>query len=144
MESGSPRRTWVLIALALVAAVYWLAMFAGTHVPLSSTPTNHPYSLDKFLHAAAFAGLAFLLAAVGWAWGLRSWKLYAGVFAVLALYGLFDEATQALVWNRNADMADWVADMVGVALGTTGFVVGRQLVAAARSVPTGLKSRPKT
>jgi len=123
MESGSPRRTWVLIALALVAAVYWLAMFAGTHLPLSTTPTNDPYSLDKLLHAAAFAGLAFLVSAVGWIWGLRSWKLYASVLVILAIYGMFDEATQALASNRNADIADWAADMVGSALGIATFAL---------------------
>jgi VanZ family protein len=128
MELGSPRRTKALIALALVAAVYWLAMFAGTHVPLISTPANDPYSLDKLLHATAYAGLAVLLAATGSAFGLRSWKLYASVFAVLALYGLFDEASQLLVRRREADLFDWLADLTGTLLGITAFALGQSLL----------------
>jgi VanZ family protein len=127
MESVSPRRTKVLLALALVAAVYWLAMFVGTHVPLSRPPANDPYSLDKLLHAAAFAGLAFLVTAVGWACGFRSWKLYASVFVILAVYGIFDEASQAFVRRREADPIDWLADLAGTLLGVTAFVLGRQL-----------------
>jgi VanZ family protein len=132
MESGSPRRTPALVALALVAAVYWLVMFVGTHVPLSRTQTNDPYSLDKLLHAAAFAGLAVLLAAVGWACGFRSWKLYASVLAVLAIYGIFDEASQALVRRREADLFDWFADLAGTLLGIAAFALGRSLWTATR------------
>jgi VanZ family protein len=128
MESGSPRRNRALVALALIAAVYWLAMFAGTHFPLSNTPTRDPYSLDKWLHAAAFAGLAMLLAAVGRAWGFKSWKLYAGVIVVLALYALFDETTQALVWNREADVVDWFADLTGTLLGIAAFALAHSLL----------------
>ncbi len=127
MKSGSPRRTKALYAWALVAAVYWLAMFAGTHVPLSNTPTNDPYSLDKWLHAAAFAGLAVLLSAVGWAWGFRSWKLYACVFTLLAFYGMFDETTQALVRQREADLFDWLADLTGALLGIAAFALAQNL-----------------
>jgi VanZ family protein len=127
MDSGSPRRNQALVALALLAAVYWLAMFVGTHVPLSTTPTNDPYSLDKLLHAAAFAGLAFLLAAFGRACGFRSWKLYAYVLIILALYGMFDEASQALVRRREADPLDWLADLTGTMLGIAAFALTRKL-----------------
>jgi len=127
MESGSPRRTRVLLALALVAAVYWLAMFVGTHVPISSGPTNDPYSLDKLVHAAAFAGLSFLLAAVGWVRGFQPWKLYTSVFVILAVYGMFDEASQALVRRREADLFDWLADLIGTLLGLSAFAFTRQL-----------------
>ena len=56
-------------------------MFIGTHIPYTVTPQDDPYSLDKLLHAAAFATLAVLLCIAGSAWLGVSWKLYAAVFA---------------------------------------------------------------
>ena len=117
MESA-PRRRWKLIAaLVLVVALYWLAMFVATHVPIRPTPEVDPYSLDKLEHLAAFAALAALLCAVGAACGFRSWKLTAGIVGVVALYGVLDETTQALVSHRTPEFLDWIADVVGTGLG---------------------------
>jgi VanZ family protein len=123
MELASRRRNRTVAGLALVAAVYWLAMFVGTHLPISDAPPRDPDSLDKWLHAAAFAGLAVLLAAVGRGLGFRTWRLYACVVVVVALYGLFDEATQALVRRREPDLFDWLADVAGALVGIAAFAL---------------------
>ena len=96
-------------------------MFAGTQVPVTSTKPPDPNSLDKWLHAGAFAGLAFLLAAVGRVWGARGWRLSVGVVVIVALYGVFDEITQSLVRRREADLFDWLADMGGALVGIAAF-----------------------
>jgi len=133
MESASPRSNRALVALSLVVAVYWLAMFVGTHMPVTpKSPPHPPNSLDKWLHAAAFAGLAVLLAAAGWAGGFRSWRLYLCVMVVVALYGLFDEATQALVRRREPDLFDWLADLTGGLLGIAAFALVAQIWTAKR------------
>ena len=82
----------------------------------------------------AFAGLAVLLAAVGQAAGFGSWRLYLGVAVVLALYGLFDEATQALVRRREPDLYDWLADMTGALVGIVAFALFAKLWPAGRHV----------
>jgi VanZ family protein len=104
----------------LVLAVYWLAMFVATHMPGGTGPgVNHPY--DKLGHAGLYGLLAFLLC-----WtvvGVRHIRL--GTFAVLwgvaMAYGAMDEFSQQLVPDRDASLADWVADAIGSGLGLVGF-----------------------
>jgi VanZ family protein len=106
--------------LALAAlAVYWLALFAGTHTPR----TPHALELgglDKWAHAGAYGGLAFLLA---WNTALRrgfSWRAAAAIVCLLAAFGAFDELTQTLV-GRDCDLLDWMADMAGTLVGLAAF-----------------------
>jgi len=122
--------------LALVLSLYWLLIFAATHLPLRSMRLRQvrylgrlvldSHILDKAAHATAFAGLAFLLTWLGRATGLRGWKLFAGVLGLVAVYGIFDETTQALVRDRTPDVLDWLADMVGASLGILTFLMVRQ------------------
>ena len=122
--------------LALVLSLYWLMIFALTHLPLRSVRIRQvrylgslvldSRLLDKVAHAGAFAGLAFLLTWLGRAAGIRGWKLFAGVLGLAAAYGIFDETTQALVRDRTPDVLDWLADMVGAGLGIVGFVIVRR------------------
>src|SRR5262245_35313285 len=116
MESAG-RRSWKLVAiLVLVAAVYWLAMFVATHLPIRTTPVGDPYSLDKLEHLTAFATLAALLNVVATAIGFRSWKASALIIILIGLYALMDESTQ--VSPRSPEVLDWLADICGAILGT--------------------------
>src|SRR6187549_2201971 len=102
--------------LALVLSLYWLTIFAATHLPLRSMRVKQvrylgglvldSRVLDKVAHAGAFAGLAFLLTWLGRASGGRGWKLFAGVLGLAAGYGILDEMTQALVRDRSPDVKD--------------------------------------
>src|SRR5437868_6379447 len=133
MESNSGGRSKAIIGLVVLAVLYWLAMFVGTHLPIQTTPTGDPHSLDKLEHMSAFALLAALLCGVGSAYRIASWKLFAGIFGVIALYGILDEATQAFVSHRKPDVFDWLADVVGAAVGITAFAIFRWLLV--RRVP---------
>lgn len=104
--------------LAFAAGAFWLLMFVGTHLPKKQDGRKE-YGLDKVAHFSAFAILAVLLslAAARWSGKLR-WYHLAGVVAVLSLYGMFDEFTQALLTTtRKADFLDWIADTCGAAVG---------------------------
>lgn len=105
-------------ATLLALAVYWIALFVGTHMPLPRGVSLH--NSDKWIHFFAYAGLAGLTTlAAGWRSqsGLRLWQL-ALIVGCLAAFGGFDELTQPLV-HRDADWLDWFADVSGVVLGTT-------------------------
>jgi len=132
MESTTGRRPKLLVAVVVLAAVYWLAMFVGTHVPLKPKPAEIANSLDKLQHAAAFAVLAILLCIVGAMRGLRPWQLALGVLVVIAVYGVLDETTQLLVRSRQADLFDWLADVLGAAIGIAAFMLGWRVVPACR------------
>ena len=117
-ESPKDGWNWRAISGCLLAA-YWLAMFAGTHVPRPPELLTIEHG-DKYLHTSAYAGLAVLC---GWYLATRgplvAWH-YGAIFVVLVLYGAADELLQIPV-NRHADVADWLADAGGIMLGLTVF-----------------------
>ena len=117
----TPRQRPLLIAAVLLALAWWLLMFLGTHMPMP--PKTHVNVNDKLQHAAAYAGLAFLLLVAVRAFRRRSGRLYLVVIGVGALYGVADELTQLLVPNRSAELLDWIADITGLALGAAAFAV---------------------
>ena len=102
-----------------------LAMFAGTHLPLS---VPHGASSDKVLHALAYMTLTVSL--------LASWELSTGIlrpthyFLVWlfgTIYGAFDELTQIPV-GRTCDGLDWLADICGIVVGLTLFRILRPVL----------------
>jgi VanZ family protein len=123
------QRNYRLVVAAL--AVYWLAMFAGTHYPKLPELAQ---ANDELLHFSGYLGLAVLL--VSW-WQLsplpqvkRPARIIGAAILILAAYGAFDELTQILA-GRDCEFFDWVADVSGGALGallaTTAFSAWRRL-----------------
>ncbi len=74
-----------------VLAIYWIALFTGTHIPV--LPKMARSMSDKLMHFSAFFGLAFLLC---WVWPAD--KGVVRKFLLIALivlsYAAFDEITQ--------------------------------------------------
>ena len=86
------------VTLTLTVAMLW---------PVGQQPT--PDGTDKLVHLIAFAALAFPLARTG-RFGLLP------VFIGASAFGGAIELIQPS-FNRCVDVNDWVADVVGVALG---------------------------
>src|SRR5690349_15212493 len=90
-----PLPRWILHRIAIVVlSFYWMALFCGTHTPNPGVAIQQ--ANDKVLHFSAYAGLAFLLAAVLTAFRLRVNTLFSS-WAVAAGYGALDELSQMLV-----------------------------------------------
>lgn len=92
---------------------------------LSLTPVQHlPPQVfdiwDKAQHALAFAALA---AMARWAYPGASWRTLA---VALLLHGAAIELAQAATGWRHGDVADWLADAVGV--GVVGLGLARRSV----------------
>lgn len=108
-----------------VLAVYWGLLFTATHLP-KIPEALEPGVSDKWMHTAAYGGLAFLLALVWTNWkgggGHLRWNQAAKVLAVCAVYGVVDEVLQGFV-SRQPDVRDWVADIGGSVLGLAVFGV---------------------
>lgn len=111
-------------------AGYWLLHLLVFHLPIQPQPRavlgRHS---DKWLHVAAYAVLAWLVARAvdsrrlarrgGFGW-LVLWL-------ALAAYAAVDEWTQPLT-NRYADFNDWLADAAGAAIGlATAWLARRKL-----------------
>lgn len=99
--------------------VYWLALFASTHLP-PPPPVLSVDNLDKLMHLVAYAGLAFLLVVVYAGRRPVTAIQYAQLLAVVAIYGIVDEVLQTFV-GRTCDFWDWAADVIGAAVGLTAF-----------------------
>ena len=89
----------IIVTLTLTVAMLW---------PMDQPPPA-PEGSDKLVHLAAFAALAFPLARTG-RFGLLP------VFTGASAFGGVIELIQPS-FNRSADFNDWIADIVGVALG---------------------------
>jgi VanZ family protein len=98
------RRTpWLLLSFGLAATIAALTL-----MPQSSMPPS-PQGVDKLYHMAAFAALIFPTALLRPKSCLR-----LGCLAIL--YGGLIEAIQP-IFGRSADMSDFWADGLGVAMG---------------------------
>jgi VanZ family protein len=94
---------WRLALVACMVAIMVLSL-----LPLSqSLPTT---GWDKSNHILGFATLAFLS---HWAWPGRTTHALAALLA----YGCLIEVLQSFTPDRSAELADVVADGVGLAIG---------------------------
>ena len=110
----------------LMLAIYWSALFIATHIPLKGRQVERWLYSDKVVHVAGYAGLSFLAAT---AWRARR-RLraahYACIILGLSAYAALDELLQTLPFvRRQGDVRDWIADMVGAALGLMLFLLAR-------------------
>ncbi len=124
----------IRLILACALVTYWLAMFFGTHLP--RIPRSLAEQSDKLLHFVAYGGLAVLL--LGWRASRRVPTLQTVVmlWVLIAVYGLFDETTQPLV-GRHCDFGDWIADIIGAAIGlAVTWPVTLRVIARLRAAPT--------
>ena len=94
-----------------VLAIYWGALFTGTHIP--TIPKFDSRITDKELHFSAFFGLAILLC---WVIQTRTTaaKKFGKVLAIGLSYAAIDEITQGFVRGRQTDIADFAADSCGI------------------------------
>ncbi|MFO1091988.1 MAG: VanZ family protein [Planctomycetaceae bacterium] len=127
-DSSTKQETWRLTTIRAGIAVYWLAMFLATHLPVQRVMEQLP-TTDKHLHFGAYAVLGF---ALPW-WGLAATRGRAArLWMVILLYAALDELLQIPV-GRSAEWGDWFADAAGAMIGVcTAVVVGRRLSVQSR------------
>ncbi|WP_196784274.1 VanZ family protein [Crateriforma conspicua] len=112
------------IRLAIVLlALYWLAMFTGTHLPRVDFVQLHVG--DKVKHFVGFFGLAFLLCYV--TGGRRVITRFSRVAAIVLAYAAFDEWSQGFVPGRTPDRYDFLADAAGMLAAMAMYLVAKFL-----------------
>ena len=111
----SPRLAWVLVLgwMSFIAVMSHQSVVTGP-----PTVTGMPLA-DKLDHLAEFAVLGALLRnAVSLHHPLSGVTPAMFVLTFGACYGALDELHQSLVPGRSMQLSDWLADAVGVALGS--------------------------
>jgi len=120
------------IRLAIVLlAIYWLAIFTGTHLP--SLPRAVPTPNDKMMHFTAYFILALLLCYT--TNSARSFPRFAAIGATAMIYGVIDELSQAFIPSRTPDLLDYAADVAGIWMAIA-FYVGAKYVYRTINLPT--------
>lgn len=111
-----------------LAVLYFLLLFAGTHLP--STGPIGPSFYDKYAHFGGYAVLTIVVLA-SWelTFGTLQAKHYFAVWLAGTIYGALDEWTQIPV-GRTCDMNDWFADVAGVLTGIVVYQLLRPLLFA--------------
>ena len=110
---------------ALRRSVLWgpvvLYGFLIFHFSSQSNPLPGLTSVvwDKALHTTEYAGFALLICRALRGEGVRWWKSVALAVILASFYAATDEWHQLFVPQRSADVADWAADVVGAAAGSS-------------------------
>ena len=103
-------------ALGGLFALYWLAMFLATHIPMPPVESV-PNNTDKLVHLVMYAGFAFLFALWLSARQAHPTHLIWKVLGASILYGMLDELLQIPIESRSADIWDFVMDQIGAVIG---------------------------
>ena len=93
--------------------VYWITLFATTHIPGQILPKPLFQLSDLFVHYTAFSLLTFLLLC-SFRSGLPQGRRLLLCAIVLGTYAAIDEYTQCYIPGRFASLRDWLADFLGV------------------------------
>ncbi|MDH4051837.1 MAG: VanZ family protein [Rubrivivax sp.] len=117
-----PRRAWLVLFWALVAVVTVLMLMPHPPKPIDT-------GWDKSNHLLAFAAPTFAGLAM-----LRRWQAAAIAALCLGLlaWGASIEVLQSMLPPRQGDVADWLADAVGVAVGLALYAGTRRVLSRGR------------
>jgi VanZ family protein len=115
---------WAVAALA----VYWLALFVGTHIP-NLADHGAPEMNDKAAHYLGYTGLSFLLSMVVMRRSHWSRRTAGLIVAGVMFYGVADELLQIPIPGRSADLWDWICDCLGAISGIILFRIVQKMLA---------------
>ena len=129
MESNSPQPLSRLasgwLGLWGPVVLYCALIFGLSSVSsLPSLPSLPSGMSDKMAHTLLYSGLGFLVARACAGRRPLSPHVLMVVLVFAALYGLSDETHQLFVPNRQFDVKDMMADVLGAGLGAGALVTG--------------------
>jgi VanZ family protein len=101
----------------IVVCLFWLSEFIATHAPISEEVEALPGS-DKHLHFGAYIVLSGLLMFWNGVGAAATGRRVLTVILILAVYAAVDELLQP-IFDRDAELLDWAADVFGSAIGAT-------------------------
>lgn len=118
-----------MLALAPVVLLS-IAIFVASAMPALKPPSIGIEWQDKLFHAVAYFvyGCTIQIAVFGWNITIRTRDAFLLVVLIGIAYGISDEIHQSFVPSRMAEVADAVADTVGVVLSTALLGVTRRFL----------------
>lgn len=114
--------------IRLIAILYWIVIFIGTHIPAERVP-DLPAS-DKTIHLLMFAGLGTVLYLALYLSNPARRFILLPILVIGCTYAVLDEVTQPF-FRRYCDGRDMLADIAGLclALGVCALIFRRRRTA---------------
>lgn len=100
---------WVVTA-GYMAAIFYFSSLPGSRLPIQ------PGAWDHLLHFLAYWGLGASIA-LSAGYPVMSWRQAIMAIVTGVAFGASDEWHQSFVPLRNASLADWLYDALGVMVG---------------------------
>lgn len=105
------------------SSMQWVILYIILVIGISSVPGEHISDFkwlyeDKLLHAVEFMIFGILVTRVFVFKMAQRVKIFLIAFLIAGIFGALDETYQILIPGRESSYADWVADLVGAALGS--------------------------
>ena len=118
--------TYFHIKLFIIAILFTAAVLVCTHLPQDAMPSPlQKDGIDNIEHVLAYGVITFLFQ-ISLRTSLTMLSALLLFFAV-SVIGIFDELTQLFV-NRTASVTDLLADIVGILIVLSFFVVRRRFL----------------
>lgn len=97
--------------------LYALLIIGLSSIPGHSLPDVKWLSHDKLIHLCEYMVFGFLVSAARAAYTPEAGRLYASTLLLAGIFAALDEAYQFVIPGRLPSIRDWVADVIGVAIG---------------------------
>ncbi len=109
-------------AAFFLALLYAALIFGLSSIPGHSLPDLKWLSFDKFIHIGEYSVFSFLVIRTLVYKMTDGRYLFVATLFIAGAFGALDEVYQSLIPGRLNSYADWVADVVGVVLGSLAFL----------------------
>ncbi|UCD38004.1 MAG: VanZ family protein [Fidelibacterota bacterium] len=111
---------------ALWAILYALVIIGLSSIPGKSFPSVKWLSHDKLIHLCEYTIFGFLVSRAILARVLTTSHLALFTFFLAGTFAALDESYQFLIPGRDPSFQDWVADAVGVVIGSLIFITWKR------------------
>ena len=110
--------------LSLLWAILYAMLIIGlSSIPGKSLPDLGWFSLDKLIHMGEYAIFGLLVSRAIVFRATARGQVFLFTFLIVGAFGALDEFYQTLIPGRDSSYGDWVADIVGVALGSSLYLL---------------------
>jgi VanZ family protein len=115
----------------LGVVLYALLIIGLSSIPGQSLPDLKWLSSDKLIHLGEYMIFGFLVAATLVIYIPEASRLYPGTLLMAGMFAALDEAYQYVIPGRLPSFRDWVADIIGIAIGGLIYLIWKNYRAQA-------------
>ena len=110
--------------LSLLWAILYAMLIIGlSSIPGKSLPDLRWFSEDKLIHIGEYTIFSILVSRAMFFRVPARGQVFLFALLIAGTFGVLDETYQTLIPGRDSSYGDWVADIVGVVLGSSLYLL---------------------